>query len=291
MRWVIAAVELYFLIWFVLIGIEAFMQRVTGLKSPFDLLEFHHAYIGAALVALGFWMHTPLGISLQMLGLIFTIDDLVQHGVQTYSGDRDYQSPLHQLFGKTLWRVPGVPMLMAFLDARWWALVLIGGIALLAFGCGPSRLVPIIPRPDTRFVAGVLITQPVGQRSLELLQAALPKEGSLCYYGGARDTTIDGIVMQILEPVRVEAARSDSSSEFNVWYPRGVLAGCVGTGLIGIAHSHPYAAEPNACTHSDPDAYVLFADPAALFSIVFCGDGRLEVMYQDGRRVPNRWRK
>lgn len=131
------AVELYLLVWFAIVGFEAFMQRAYGYQSPFNLLDFHHAYLGAGIVALGFPLHSVTGTLLQLLGLVITIDDHIQHLVQTYSEDRDYLSPLHELFAKTLWKVRGVPALTHFLDTRWPYLVLLLGAALFVFRCAP----------------------------------------------------------------------------------------------------------------------------------------------------------
>lgn len=161
-------------------------------------------------------------------------------------------------------------------------------LLLLVFGCAGHTPFAPVPRPDTRRVVGIAIDSAIGRGALEILQAALPNEGSVCFYGTARDTMLNGMVLQLLVPAHVTPARQDSAGLFNVWYADR-HAGCLGPELLGIAHSHPYAAAPDACTHSDPDAYLLFAAREALFSIVFCGDGRLEVMYQDGRRVPDRW--
>jgi hypothetical protein len=162
---------------------------------------------------------------------------------------------------------------------------------LLLIACATTRLVPVLPRPDTRRVAGIYIDSATARATGDFLQAALPHEGSVCYYGGARDTVIAGRTMLILVAQRVYQARHDSADEFHVWYPDGLEAGCASDGLIGIAHSHPYVIPIDPCTHSIPDAFLLSLSRDAMFSVVFCGDGRVEVLYQDGRRIPDRWRK
>ena len=43
------------------------------------------------------------------------------------------------------------------------------------------------------------------------------------------------------------------------------------------------------CTHSGPDAEVLFEDRRLLFSVVVCNDGWMEVLWQDGRRMWKKW--
>lgn len=161
-------------------------------------------------------------------------------------------------------------------------------VLLLVLSCATARLVPSVARPDTRRVAGVMLDSAAGMGALAIFQQALPNEGSLCFAGGARDTMIGDAHMVLLVARQASRAASDSADRFHVWYT-GTSAGCSTRGLIGIAHSHPYNPPSYPCTHSVDDAYLLFADQAALFSMVFCGDGRLEVMYQDGRRISDRW--
>lgn len=127
MRWLIALLELAVLCWFVIVGVEAFWQRLYGLKSPFNLREFHHAFIGAGLVVLGCWLASPTGIFVQLLGVVLTIDDTYQHVQQTLNDAVDYRSPLHELFAAYLWPLPWVPPLVRFFD-DWWPVGVVLGL-------------------------------------------------------------------------------------------------------------------------------------------------------------------
>lgn len=291
MRWALAAVELWLLIWFVLVGLEAWLQRATvGAKSPFNLLEFHHAWVGAALVAFGWQLASVTGVLLALLGVVLTVDDFVQHVVQTHTDDRDYRSPLHELFAATLWEVRGIPTLVRVLDRYWYAAIAAAAVAVVLAGCAPARpLVPLVPRPDTRRIAGFVFDTAAMHATLDILRAAFPREASVCLYGELRDTTI---ALAPLTVVRIRAARqaaADSASEVAVWLTREPRSGCAGAQLIGHAHSHPGAVWPIVCMQSPDDAGVIFADLRLLFSISFCADGRRETMYQDGRRYLDRW--
>lgn len=128
MRWALSSIELWLICWFFIVGWEAFMLRAVGnQRSPFNLIEFHHAYLGAALVALG-WQ---FGVGVAIAGIVLTVDDLAQHLVHTYGGDHDYRSPLHQLFAWTLWRIPGVPGVTRFLDAWWGVIAAVAALILI----------------------------------------------------------------------------------------------------------------------------------------------------------------
>jgi hypothetical protein len=131
MRWLIAIAELAIVVWFVAIGMEAAFQRAfVDRESPFRLGELHHAWIGAGLVVAGFWIPGVTGILAQLLGVVLSLDDLHQHKVQTLDGRHRYLSPLHQLFGKYIWPLPGIPALTRLLD-RWWFVGVVFGLLLL----------------------------------------------------------------------------------------------------------------------------------------------------------------
>lgn len=131
MRWLIAIGELALLVWFVAIACDAVFQRAfVDRDSPFRLGEFHHAYLGAGLVVLGFFLHSVTGVLVQLLGVVFTADDTYQHQVQTLNAKFGYRSPLHQLFAAYLWPLPFVPPLVAFLD-QWWFVGVVVGLLLL----------------------------------------------------------------------------------------------------------------------------------------------------------------
>lgn len=134
MRWLIAIAELGLLCGFVAVGIEAAIQRAftrgLALPSPFRLREFHHAWLGAGLVILGLCLNSVTGCLVQLLGVVLTIDDHYQHVRQTLYGEIEYRSPLHVLFGETLWKVPGIPWLVRQLD-HWWLAGVVFGLLLL----------------------------------------------------------------------------------------------------------------------------------------------------------------
>jgi len=108
--------ELLLLALFAFVGGLAALHRSLGLKSPFHLGEIHHAYIGALLILVGVLVAGWVGLVLQLLGLVLTIDDLGEHIAQTF-GDDDYQSPLHRLYGRYLWPLKWVQRLTRWLDA------------------------------------------------------------------------------------------------------------------------------------------------------------------------------
>jgi hypothetical protein len=117
------------LVWFGVTAVRAAAQRKAGRASPFRATEFHHAYLGAALVIAtaflpGWWRSVGMG-----LGWLLTLDDTFQHWRQT-DGEYAYKSPLHQLYARILWPLPGVPEVTAWLDENWWVLAL--GAALWA---------------------------------------------------------------------------------------------------------------------------------------------------------------
>lgn len=285
MRWLFAIGELALMCWFVAIGLEAIVQRVVGMRSPFKMGELHHAYIGVALVGLGF----RFGIVVQLVGLVLTVDDVYQHQVQTLNGFVDYRSPLHQLFARYLWPLPIVRWLTHQLDRWWFVGVVLGLLALWIFGCAPAQLVPGTIRPDTRALSGILFDTAVVRAVVQRLRAAYPKEAAVCLYGEILDTAIAGEPRRIVHVAAMQPSAEDSANEMHVWFPRGRVGGCDDDGLVGVAHSHPLAVGARPCTHSDPDANVLFLKPRALFSMLFCGDGRGEIFYQDGRRSAELW--
>lgn len=61
--------------------------------------QWHHAYLGAALIAFGVWQgHHPS----ETIGWIVLVDDLLQHFIQWRWVD-NYHSPLKWLFIKWIW--------------------------------------------------------------------------------------------------------------------------------------------------------------------------------------------
>jgi hypothetical protein len=146
----------------------------------------------------------------------------------------------------------------------------------------------MVPRPDTRQIAQVTLDSGVLASMVEQFRAAFPNEAALCLTGAVRDTVVEGERWLVVQVTGSTLAESDSADEYRVYFstPR---TGCADApGLIGAAHDHTQIRY--VCTHSDPDANVLFADTRLLFALVFCGDGNSEALFQDGRRLPARWR-
>lgn len=167
-------------------------------------------------------------------------------------------------------------------------------LTLLALAiCGscarPGVIIPMRWRPDTRAIQGVRIELPAFEQMMQVLQTSLPNEGAVCFFGVVKDTVLDDVPRRLGIVRHVEPVVAESVTVDHVYFA-GNAIGCATPGLIGGAHSHPYSAEPAPCAHSDDDANVVFVDRRVLFSIVVCGDGRLEVMYQDGRRFSSRWK-
>jgi hypothetical protein len=141
-------------------------------------------------------------------------------------------------------------------------------------------------RPDTRQIVGVTMDSVTAFASLDIIRAAQPSEASLCYTGALTDTSFANQKARVLWLTGVEAGKPDSANERAVWYSNS-RAGC-GPQAIAIGHSHPYY--PNIpCDHSDKDAYLLFGDPHVLVSVVWCADGQLNYLWQDGSRTAGRW--
>lgn len=93
---------------------DAAIYRGVGLRSDFRIGELHHAYLGGLLVVVG-WFVSPW---LMVAGVLVTGDDTWQHHVQTWRCEPEYRSPLHRLFGATLWRWRWIQDLTRWLDER-----------------------------------------------------------------------------------------------------------------------------------------------------------------------------
>jgi hypothetical protein len=274
--------------WFVAIGIEAIVQRATLMRSPFRMGEFHHAYLGVGLVIFGFLIAGVTGVLVQMLGVIITADDVYQHQVQTLNGYTHYKSPLHELFAWTLWKVPGMPALVRLLDNWWKAGVVLGLLLVWVLGCAPASLVPLVPRPDTRRIASFEMDSSLVRMAAEHYDAALPNEASLCI-DGRLGPRVDRPGFLHVQLSGVRRAQADSADQYHVYLVRAPKSGCTKGQLVALSHDHTTTGPFEACTHSDLDAFVLFEDRRALFSLVFCPGGRGEVLFQDGRRGQFIW--
>lgn len=173
-----------------------------------------------------------------------------------------------------------------------WEQAALGALLLGATcsACQPQR-VPSTPRPDTRKITIVHLDSATLAQTMLILHTALPNETSVCYFGELRDTTVwlegkpNPTVAMHLSGVRESV--QDSADEMHVYYstPR---AGCPHQ-TLAIGHSHPYAGG-GLCTHSTLDANVLFLSPQVFVSFVWCGDGRVQLLFQDGRREDGRFR-
>jgi len=121
----------------------------------------------------------------------------------------------------------------------------------------------------------------------EYLLAAFPHEAAFCLVGKTevRPDSTYGIDVSGFKP----AEGVDSTSESMVWFKN--YETCAGVShAVGIGHDHPYAVN-RACEHSPADAVRLFMDREMIFSLVFCGSGEAEVLWQDGRRYLFVWAK
>ena len=75
--------------------------------------EWHHGYAGAVLYIFGWSFGWTW---LQIVGFVLTTDDAVQHGIQRWARAPSYRSPLHRLYGLTLYRLAWVRRLNTWVD-------------------------------------------------------------------------------------------------------------------------------------------------------------------------------
>jgi len=167
--------------------------------------------------------------------------------------------------------------------------LVLGTTTWFLLNCAPVPRVPMVWRPDTRALTGVVFDSATIRQTVELMRSAFPNERAVCFYGELLDSTIDGSSRRLVFVRSMRPAIEDSANEFRVWFHDRPRSGCAGDALVGIAHDHPHAVQIRPCTHSDPDSNVLFNDTRVLFTMVFCADGRAEVFYQDGRRSQDMW--
>ncbi|MCI0349066.1 MAG: hypothetical protein L0Z53_06535 [Acidobacteriales bacterium] len=159
-------------------------------------------------------------------------------------------------------------------------------VLLFAGSCAVQRHVPMALRPDTRHVQGFDIDSAHAAAIMDIFNAAFPNEAAVCLEGNVKHL-LDGQLRVVV--TGVSEARSDSADTFHVFLPSVPRSGCASPATVAIAHDHTTVAPNQPCEHSDPDAYLLFQDVRALFSIVFCPYGRGEVLFQDGRRGRVTW--
>lgn len=166
----------------------------------------------------------------------------------------------------------------------WLAILMIAGSC---FACHQRGLVPLVPRPDTRQLVGVQIDSASMGIILGTFRAAFPKEAALCLLGAVADTILDGERGRVIHITQAVPAVADSVDQYHVYFPHVPRTGCASPGLVAVAHDHTNAAF--VCSHSQPDAAMLFNDRRLLVSVVFCANGEAETLMQDGRRLRARW--
>lgn len=173
---------------------------------------------------------------------------------------------------------------------KWGFLV---GILLLTACAHPK--VSTMPRPDTRGLAGVIFSYPVGDRIIQLFFDSLPNENGFCAIG---ETIKDVNGQEGLLVTDIFVTRQDSASPVGIFFtPKNLHKayteglGCEGIPfLIGFGHDHPTMSPGWSCTGSDNDALFLAGDKRFLFLLTFCLDGRFETLWQDGRRQAGWWK-
>lgn len=164
-------------------------------------------------------------------------------------------------------------------------------VLLLLCACAHPAL-PDMVRPDTRRLSGVVLDSASMRETLLVFRTAYPNEAAMCYYGAVRDTILEGEPHLLVFVTEARPAVYDSADSFHVWFPRGQVGGCVRQDkLVGVSHAHQHTHAGVPCSHSHPDAWSLMENRRALFSLVFCADGQLEVLFQDGRRLADNWLK
>lgn len=161
-------------------------------------------------------------------------------------------------------------------------------VCLVLAACATNPI-DSVSRPDTRRVVGLVLDSSALRVALTTFRTAYPAEAAICFYGAVRDTTLEGSTGLIAFAFSASPAIADSADEYHVWFPRGLPSGCLPRGLVGVGHSHQQGGAELPCAHSHNDAWALMETRPALFSVVFCIDGRLEVLYQDGRRTSDSW--
>lgn len=162
-----------------------------------------------------------------------------------------------------------------------WAVLILISVSM----CSYSKRIPKVLRPDTRRIGFMQLDTVVSPITAQF-RAAFPNESAMCLLGSVRDTTVEESKWLLVEITEAIPAVVDSVDNFHVWFP--IASGCEhNSRLVGATHSHTHLGY--VCSHSDQDALMLFADKRLLFSMVFCADGYLEVLYQDGRRYTRQW--
>jgi hypothetical protein len=88
-----------------------------------DFVGFHHFYIGILFLLTGFIIlitgskterRRKIALAIMFLGLVIATDDTIQHYKQYI--DPTYRSPLHILYGATLYKIPLIRSLNTWFD-------------------------------------------------------------------------------------------------------------------------------------------------------------------------------
>jgi hypothetical protein len=162
------------------------------------------------------------------------------------------------------------------------------GLAALGAACAPPRLVPLVPRPDTRRIVSFEMDSLLVRQAAEIFGAALPQEAALCLEGALVPSPVRPGAWHV-RVTAVRPARADSADQYHVFLTANPRSGCQRDRLIGVAHDHPTTPPERPCAHSDLDALALFGDHRVLFSLVFCARGRGAILFQDGRNGVFTW--
>ena len=139
---------------------------------------------------------------------------------------------------------------------------------------------------DTRALTGFSFDSNFTRAVLNELEKTWPVENAVCVYGKA---IVDSFGPHI-EFTGISPAAIAQADEYNIWTADSLKAGCAPRAdLVGWLHGHTQMMPYEVCSHSDTDAKHLTYQRDWLLSIVFCDDGRGEVLWQDGRRQWFEW--
>jgi len=87
------------------------VYSILGFKMRLNWFSVHHLYLGIALMFA--WLIHPI---LSVIGLYIALDDIYQHHRQVKEYDPCYHSPLHNLYGKYLYKFWIIRKLNEFAD-------------------------------------------------------------------------------------------------------------------------------------------------------------------------------
>ena len=167
---------------------------------------------------------------------------------------------------------------------------LLAVLALTTCARPPAISLPQVRYYDTRSVTHADLDSVMTGAVLRGLKAARPNEVGFCFYGTV-ETLFPAPPRRRIIVTRVTIAGQLWADSFRLARDTLPPSGCEPSDgaavLLGIGHSHPYSGRP--CPHSTADAFVLASDPRLAMSLVFCGDGSGELLWQDGRTALFLW--